>query len=83
MGKHKIKVTGFRIKDETILEKMGVIAENNCLTGNQKVEYALKKYVEEYEKSNGSISVQNIQNNEAVNIISGQTDNINSISIGK
>lgn len=60
MGKNKIKVTGFRIKDETILEKLNVIAENNCRTRNQEVEFALKQYVKTYESQHGNISIGDI-----------------------
>lgn len=76
MGKNKTKVTGFRIEDETILEKLKIIAKNNCRTRNKEVEFALKQYVDQYEKNNGSISIQTIQNNETVNIISGSSHNI-------
>lgn len=55
MGANKVKVTGFRIEDESILEKLNIIAKNNCRTRNKEVEYALKKYVESYEEINGEI----------------------------
>ena len=42
MGVNKVKVTGFRIEDETILKKLNIIARNNCRTRNKEVEYALK-----------------------------------------
>ena len=48
MGVNKVKVTGFRIEDETILKKLNIIARNNCRTRNKEVEYALKQYVEHY-----------------------------------
>lgn len=66
MGKHKTKVTGFRIEDESILEKLNVIAKANCRTRNKEVEYALKKYVDDYESANGRINIQkniNIEDN--------------------
>lgn len=62
MGQHKVKVTGFRISDETILEKMDIIAKKNCRTRNKEVEYALKKYVNDYENENGSITINKTVN---------------------
>lgn len=62
MGKNKVKVTGFRIEDESILEKLSIIAENNCRTRNKEVEYALKQYVKNYELKNGDIKVNVIKN---------------------
>ncbi|MFG6326572.1 MAG: hypothetical protein K1W00_06955 [Lachnospiraceae bacterium] len=59
MGKNKTKVTGFRIEDETILDKLNIIAKNNCRTRNKEVEYALKQYVQNYERQNGEISTKN------------------------
>lgn len=55
MGKNKVKVTGFRIEDTTILEKLHITAKNNCRTRNKEVEYALKQYIENYEKEHGEI----------------------------
>lgn len=57
MGENKVKVTGFRIEDTSILEKLNIIAKNNCRTRNKEVEYALKKYVQDYEKENGEIKL--------------------------
>lgn len=72
MGKNKTKVTGFRIEDETILEKLNIIAQENCRTRNKEVEYALKLYVQNYEKQNGNITIGNIINqsgdNNTINI---------------
>lgn len=59
MGQNKVKVTGFRIEDETILEKLNIIAKNNCRTRNKEVEYALKLYVQNYETKNGTINIKN------------------------
>lgn len=67
MGKNKVKVTGFRIEDESILEKLQIIATENCRTRNKEVEYALKQYVQNYEKKNGNINI-NVHHNENVNI---------------
>lgn len=58
MGANKVKVTGFRIEDETILQKLNIIAKNNCRTRNKEVEYALKQYVECYENQNGKIILE-------------------------
>lgn len=58
MGINKVKVTGFRIEDESILKKLGIIAKENCRTRNKEVEYALKQYVEQYERLNGKIKIE-------------------------
>jgi predicted transcriptional regulator len=58
MGANKTKVTGFRIEDESILKKLNTIAKNNCRTRNKEVEYALKQYVEQYERLNGRIEIE-------------------------
>lgn len=60
MGANKTKVTGFRIEDKSILEKLNIIAKNNCRTRNKEVEYALKQYVTEYENKNGEIKIKQI-----------------------
>ena len=57
MGLNKTKVTGFRIEDEKILEKLHIIAKKNCRTRNKEVEFALKKYVEQYETEHGEIQI--------------------------
>lgn len=57
MGENKVKVTGFRIEDTSILEKLNIIAKNNCRTRNKEVEYALKKYVQDYETEHGEIDL--------------------------
>lgn len=57
MGQNRTKVTGFRITDETILDKLNFIAQKNKRTRNKEVEYALEKYVEEYELKNGPINI--------------------------
>lgn len=62
MGKNKVKVTGFRIEDESILEKLYIIAENNCRTRNKEVEFALKQYVQNYESKNGNITISKTVN---------------------
>lgn len=72
MGKNKTKVTGFRIEDESILEKLNVIAQENCRTRNKEVEFALKQYVQNYEKQNGNIIIGEIN----------QSGTGNSINIG-
>lgn len=58
MGINKVKVTGFRIEDESILKKLSIIAKENCRTRNKEVEYALKQYVEQYERLNGKIEIE-------------------------
>lgn len=80
MGKNKVKVTGFRIEDETILDKLNIIAKNNCRTRNKEVEYALKQYVQKYESQNGAINIKNnitIGDNNNGNININQGDNNN------
>lgn len=57
MGKNKVKVTGFRIEDTTILEKLHITAKNNCRTRNKEVEFALKQYIENYEREYGKIEL--------------------------
>lgn len=57
MGKNKVKVTGFRIEDTTILEKLHITAKNNCRTRNKEVEFALKQYIENYEREHGKIEL--------------------------
>lgn len=80
MGKNKVKVTGFRIEDETILDKLNIIAKNNCRTRNKEVEYALKQYVQKYESQNGTINIKNEinienYNNGNININQGDYNN--------
>lgn len=58
MGLNKTKVTGFRIEDEKVLMKLNIIAKRNCRTRNKEVEYALKKYVNDYEQQNGTIILE-------------------------
>ena len=58
MGKNKVKVTGFRIEDEIILEKLNIIAKNNCRTRNKEVEFALKKHVTDYKTEHGEINTE-------------------------
>lgn len=60
MGKNNVKVTGFRIEDEDVLAKMGIIAERHCRTRNKEVEFALKLYVADYEDKNGVIDLDKI-----------------------
>ena len=57
MGKNLVKVTGFRISDDSILEKLNIIAKNHNRTRNQEVEWALSQYVKAYEKENGIINI--------------------------
>lgn len=55
MGKNLIKVTGFRFTDQSILEKLNVIAKDHKRTRNQEVEWALAEYVRTYEAEHGEI----------------------------
>ena len=57
MGKNLVKVTGFRISDDSILEKLNIIAKDHNRTRNQEVEWALSQYVKAYEKENGIINI--------------------------
>ena len=59
MGANKVKVTGFRIEDQTILDKLNIIAKNNCRTRNKEVEYILSNYVKAYEAEHGEIDIKN------------------------
>lgn len=61
MGANRTKVTGFRIEDTTILEKLAIIANENCRTRNKEVEYALKKYVKDWEKENKTIELNKVK----------------------
>ena len=58
MGKNKIKVTGFRIPDETILKKLDVIAKKHYRNRNQEVVKILTDHVKEYELEHGEIKVE-------------------------
>lgn len=58
MGKNLVKVTGFRIADNTVLEKLNIIAKENKRTRNQEVEWALTQYVKAYENEHGVIELQ-------------------------
>ena len=57
MDRHSKKVTGFRFNDESVLEKLNVIADKNCRTRNREVEYALQLYVKSFEEKNGEIKI--------------------------
>ena len=59
MGKNLVKLTGFRFNDETIPKKMDVIARAHNRNRNQETEWALKKYIEAYEKEHGEIEIPN------------------------
>ncbi len=66
MGKNNTKVTGFRIEDEDVLTKMGIIAEKHCRTRNKEVEFALKLYVADYEHKHGEIDLSGIPKNTRI-----------------
>lgn len=53
--RHTTKVTGFRFTDQSILEKLNVIAKEHKRTRNQEVEWALAEYVRTYEAEHGEI----------------------------
>lgn len=57
MGQNKVKVTGFRIEDKVILDKLKVIAKMNMRTRSKEVEFALKKYVQDFEQKHGIIEL--------------------------
>lgn len=57
MGKNLVKVTGFRFTDETIPQKMGYIAKLHKRDRNKEVEWALTKYIEEFEEKHGKIEL--------------------------
>lgn len=63
MGKNKTKVTGFRIENEIILEKLNIIANRNFRTRNKEVEFILEQYVENYENKNGEIIIEKEKEN--------------------
>lgn len=62
MGKNLVKVTGFRFSDQTILEKLNIIASAHKRNRNQEVEWALAEYVRNYENENGEIKLCQQQN---------------------
>lgn len=55
MGANKQKLYSFRTDNE-LIEKLNIIAEKHSRTRNKEIEYALKKYVEQYEKEEGKIN---------------------------
>lgn len=57
MGLNKVKLTGFRIEDKSILDKLSIIAKNNKRTRNKQVEYILDLYVKDYESEHGEITL--------------------------
>lgn len=60
MGKNLIKVTGFRFTDQTIPKKIDIIAINQKRNRNQQVEWILSQFIEEYEKQNGEIKINDL-----------------------
>lgn len=79
MGQNKVKVTGFRIEDESILEKLNIISKANCRTRNKEVEYALAQYVKQYESQNGKIKTEekSIHVHDNKSVIIGDNGTIN------
>ena len=57
MGKNLVKQTGFRFSDESIIEKLDVIAKANKRNRNQQAEWVLDKYIREYEAEHGKIEL--------------------------
>ena len=55
MDRHTKKQTSFRFSDDSILEKLDMIASKNCRTRNREVEYALQLYISSYESENGML----------------------------
>lgn len=43
--------------DKSIMDKIKFIAKENGRSVNKEIEFALKKYKDEYEKANGTISL--------------------------
>lgn len=54
MGKNLQKLYSFRT-DEEIINKMSDIAKKHSRTRNKEIEYALKLYIEQYEKEHGRV----------------------------
>lgn len=67
MGKNLQKVYGIRTDDE-IMEKFTIIAQKHCRTRNKEIEYALKEYIKSYERNEGTININKV-NNIQVNTI--------------
>lgn len=61
MGQNKVKVTGFRIYDENILYKLDIIANKNMRNRNQEVNFALQKYIAQYETQHGEIILPELE----------------------
>lgn len=55
--------------DETLNEQLIKIADEEGRSKNKQIEYILKQYVKQYEHSNGAISINQTNNeNATVNI---------------
>lgn len=57
MGKHQHKITTFRCSDPNIIKKLDVLSKLNKRTRNNEIEYALCKYIDDYEAENGTINI--------------------------
>lgn len=57
MGKNLIKITGFRIKNETTLKKLDIIAKKMNRDRNKQVNEILEEYVKKYEAEHGEIEI--------------------------
>lgn len=82
MGKHAIKVTGFRFTDQTLLDKLAIIAKEHKRNRNQEVEYALDLYVKAYERENGPLSQKAGPASQSIIIHGHQSGGSNTISNG-
>lgn len=58
MGKNLIKQTSFRFSDESIIAKFDYIAKLNKRNRNQQVEWALDKFIKEFEAEYGKIPLE-------------------------
>ena len=57
MGANKIKVTGFRIRKQSTLDKLDFIADKHNRNRNQEVNNILEQYIETYEAEHGEIEI--------------------------
>lgn len=65
MGEYKNKAFTLRI-DEKIMEKIKIVAEQEDRTATKQIERILKKYLDDYESTNGTIATNktiNMQDN--------------------
>lgn len=60
MGKNLEPQYAFRC-DEITIKKLEYIAKRNTRTRNQEMKHLIKEYIEQYEKENGTILVEDIK----------------------